>query len=136
MMAELDSVAALALGAFAVFAFLLLLFMVTVQPIWCVIDCAVDPRRSGLNKGIWIVVLILLYGFANWFYGAFAATGPWLRRLSRVAWLVAIVLVIGFVAMYNMSEGFRRNLDHEMRSRDLVVIAPPATNGERARGNG
>ena len=124
MTAGLDSVAALALGAFGLFALALLLFMVTVQPIWCVIDCAVDRRRSGVSKGVWIVVLILLYGLANWFYGAFAATGPWLRRLTRAAWLIALLLVIGFIAMYNMSEGFRRGFDHEMRTRDLVVLAP------------
>jgi hypothetical protein len=122
--AGLDSVAAIALGAFGVFALALLLFMGTVQPIWCVVDCAVDRRRSGVSKGVWIVVLILLYGLANWFYGAFAATGPWLRRITRVAWLIAIVLLIAFMAMYNMSEGFRRGFDHEMRSRDLVVLAP------------
>lgn len=124
MTAGLDSVAALALGAFGLFALALLLFMATVQPIWCVVDCAVDRRRSGVSKGVWIVVLILLYGLANWFYGAFAATGPWLRRITRVAWLIAILLLIGFIAMYNMSEGFRRSFDHEMRSRDLVVLAP------------
>ena len=124
MTAGLDSVAALALGAFGLFALALLLFMATVQPIWCVVDCAVDRRRSGASKGVWIVVLILLYGLANWFYGAFAASGPWLRRVTRVAWLIAIVLVIGFIAMYNMSEGFRRGFDHEMRTREFVVLAP------------
>ena len=70
-------------------AFALMLFMVLVQPIWCVIDCAVDRRRSGFGKGVWIVVLIVLYGVANWFYGALAADGAWLRRLTRLAWLFA-----------------------------------------------
>ena len=134
-MAGLDTVAAIALGAFALLALLLLLFMATVQPIWCVIDCAVEPRRSGLNKGVWIVLLILLYGLANWFYGAFAATGPWLRRLTRAAWLIAIVLVIGFVAMYTISESFRRGLEQEMRSRDLVVVAP-LNRAQPGEGNG
>jgi hypothetical protein len=124
MTADVGSLAMLALGAFALFTLALFLFMATVQPIWCVIDCAVDERRSGLSKGVWIVAIIVLFGLANWFYGAFAAAGPWLRRITRAAWLIAILLAIAFVALYNMSDGFRRGLDHELRTRELVVLAP------------
>lgn len=113
-------------GAFALFVAALMLFMATVQPIWCVVDCAVDRRRSGLSKGVWIVALILLFGLANWFYGAFAAAGPWLRRVSRLAWLIALLLLVAFIALYNMSESFRRGIEHEWeRNRDLVVLAAP-----------
>jgi hypothetical protein len=102
-----------------------MLFMALVQPIWCVIDCAVDSHRSGFRKGVWIIVLIVLYGVANWFYGALAADGAWLRRLTRLAWLFAILLVIGFIAMYNMSEGFHRGIDQQwQRNRELTVMAP------------
>jgi len=125
-MAAIDTVAASVITAFMFIAFALLLFMIVVQPIWCLVDCAVARRRSGASKGVWIVVLVLLYGMANWFYGAFAAEGAWLRRLTRLAWLFAILLVIGFIATYNMSEGFRRGIDHEwQRGRELVVLATP-----------
>ncbi|MGZ8273869.1 MAG: hypothetical protein ACXWUM_08120 [Burkholderiaceae bacterium] len=125
MMTGLDTVAAIAVGGFMLLGFALMLFMVLVQPIWCLIDCAVDPRRSGAGKGVWIVVLILLYGLANWFYGALAADGAWLRRLTRLAWLFALVLVIGFFALYNMSDGFRRGIDEQWRNQQLVVALPP-----------
>ncbi|MGB2817087.1 MAG: hypothetical protein WBA53_07955 [Burkholderiaceae bacterium] len=124
MMPGLDTVAAIAVGAFMLVGFALMLFMVLVQPIWCVVDCAVDRRRSAVGKGVWIVVLILLYGVANWFYGALAADGAWLRRLTRLAWLFALLLVIGFYALYNMSDGFRRGIDEQWRNRPLVVMAP------------
>ena len=125
MTAGIDTVAAFAVGTFMLVGLALMLFMVLVQPIWCLIDCAVDRRRSGLGKGVWIVVLVLLYGVANWFYGALAAGGAWLRRLTRLAWLFAILLVVGFVALYNMSEGFRQGIDQKwQRNRALMVMAP------------
>ena len=124
MMTGLDTVAAVAVGAFMLFCLALMLFMVLVQPIWCLVDCAVDRRRSGVGKGVWIVVLILLYGVANWFYGALAADGAWLRRLTRLAWLFALLLVVGFIALYNMSEGFRRGIDEQWHHRQLVVAVP------------
>ena len=127
MMAGIDAVAGLAITAFMLVAFALTLFMLLVQPIWCLVDCAVANRRSGGSKAVWIVVLVVLYGVANWFYGALAADGAWLRRLTRLAWLFAILLVIGFIAMYNMSDGFRRGIDQEwqQRSRELMVRVPP-----------
>src|SRR5512138_1580515 len=126
-MAGIDTVAAFAIGIFMLVAFALMLFMAAVQPIWCVIDCAVGPHRSAFGKGIWIIVLIVLYGVANWFYGAFAAEGRWLRGLTRLAWLFAFLLLVGFIAMYNMSEGFRRGMDQQwQRGRDLVVLLQPS----------
>jgi hypothetical protein len=122
----LDTVAGIALGAFLLVGFGLMLFMVLVQPIWCLIDCAVDTRRSGPSKAVWIVALVVLYGMANWFYGALAAGGAWLRRLTRLAWLFALLLLFAFIAMYNMSEGFRRGIEHEWnRSREFMVMAAP-----------
>ena len=127
MMAHVDSVAALAISAFMLVGFALMLFMLLVQPIWCLIDCAVDRRRSGGGKAVWIIVLVVLYGIANWFYGAFAAGGRWLRRMTWLAWIFAILLVLVFLAMYNMREDFRRGIDQEwQRGRDLVVTTPGA----------
>jgi hypothetical protein len=125
-MAAIDTVAASAITAFMLTGFALMLFMILVQPIWCLVDCAVANRRSRGSKAVWIVVLVLLYGVANWFYGALAAEGAWLRRLTRLAWLFAILLVIGFIALYSVSDGFRRGIDQEwQRGRELVVMAPP-----------
>lgn len=125
MMVHVDSVAAVAISAFMLVGFALMLFMLLVQPIWCLIDCAVDRRRSGGGKAIWIIVLVVLYGVANWFYGAFSAGGRWLRRMTWLAWIFAILLMLLFLAMYNMREDFRRGIDHEwQRGRDLVVMTP------------
>jgi hypothetical protein len=127
MTVHVDSVAALAVSAFMLVGFALMLFMLLVQPIWCLIDCAVDRRRSGGGKAVWIIVLVVLYGIANWFYGAFSASGRWLRRVTWLAWIFAILLVVAFLAMYNMREDFRRGIDHEwQRGRDLVVMTPSA----------
>ena len=104
---------------------LLMLFMVLVQPIWCLIDCAVDNRRSGGSKALWIIVLVVFYGLANWFYGAFAAAGSVLRRLTRLAWIVLILLVVAFIALSVLHPEFRRDIEQEWRrGRDLVVLAP------------
>ena len=106
-MAAIDTVAASVITAFMFTAFALLLFMIVVQPLWCLVDCAVARRRSGASKGVWIVVLVLLYGVANWFYGAFAAEGAWLRRLTRLAWLFAILLVLSALQL----RGLGRRVD-------------------------
>jgi hypothetical protein len=122
---ELSNLAALAVFGFLLFAGALMLFMVFVQPIWCLVDCAVDRKRSGGAKAVWIIVLVIFYGLASWFYGALAAAGPWLRRLTRLAWLMLALLVVGFVALYSMVPEFRRGIDEEMtRGRALVVQAP------------
>jgi hypothetical protein len=124
MMTGLDTIAAIAVGGFMLLGFALMLFMALVQPIWCLVDCAVDPHRSGAGKGVWIVVLILLYGLANWFYGALAAHGTWLRRLTRLAWLFGFLLMVAFIVLYNMSDGFRRGIDEQWHKQQLVVAVP------------
>lgn len=117
--------ASIASIVFFIAFFLLMLFMVLVQPIWCLIDCAVDNRRSGGSKALWIIVLVIFYGIANWFYGALAAAGPMLRRLTRLAWFVLILLVVAFIALSVLHPEFRRGIEQEWRrGRDLVVLAP------------
>ena len=73
-----------------------MLFMGIAQPIWCIIDCAIDDRRSTTSKVVWIIPLVLLWGFTNWFYGALAASSSVLRTVTRIAWLAALLLFIGF----------------------------------------
>jgi hypothetical protein len=127
MMAGIDTVAAFAISAFVLVGLALIMFMVLVQPVWCLIDCAVDTRRSGPSKAVWIVVLVALYGIANWFYGALAADGRWLRLLTRLAWLFSLLLLIGFIAMYNMSETFHRDIERQwQRGLELMVLIAPA----------
>jgi hypothetical protein len=117
-------IAALAMTGFMIAFVALMVFMALIQPLWCVVDCAVDNRRSAASKVVWIILLIVLYGLANWFYGAFAATGPALRRLTRLAWAFAILLVLAFAAMYYAHPEFRRGIDREWQhGRHLVVLA-------------
>ena len=119
------SLAAIAVTGFMLFTVGLFVFMIFVQPIWCLIDCAVDRRRSGGGKAVWIILLVIFYGLANWFYGAFAAAGAWLRRLTRLAWLLLLLLLAAFVVLYWLQPDFRRGIDEEMqRGRSLVVQAP------------
>ena len=119
------SLAAIAVTGFMLFTVGLFIFMLFVQPIWCLIDCAVDRRRSGGGKAVWIILLVIFYGLANWFYGAFAAAGAWLRRLTRLAWLLLLLLMTAFFILSWMNPDFRRGIDEEMqRGRNLVVQAP------------
>jgi hypothetical protein len=69
MQVTLTGFAAFAVLAFGLASALLMLFMALVQPIWSVIDCAVDDRRGTLGKVLWILALVLLWGVTNWFYG-------------------------------------------------------------------
>jgi hypothetical protein len=116
---------AIAVSGFLLFTVALFVFMIFVQPIWCLVDCAVDRRRSGGGKAAWIILLVIFYGLANWFYGAFAAAGAWLRRLTRLAWLLLLLLIGAFVVLYSMHPEFRRGIDQEwQRGRNLVVQAP------------
>lgn len=126
MTETLSGFAALAVLGFVVAFGLLMLFMALVQPIWCVVDCAIDARRGTAGKVVWIVVLILLWSVANWFYGAFAAGNASLRWLTRLAWIFAIVLLIAFVAMFSVHGEFRRGIEKEWRDhRGLLVQESP-----------
>jgi glucan phosphoethanolaminetransferase (alkaline phosphatase superfamily) len=127
MSATLSGIAALAMMGFSIAFGVLMLFMVLVQPIWCVVDCAVDNKRGTASKVIWIILLIVLYGVANWFYGAFSASGSVLRRLTRLAWALAIVLLIAFAVMFFTHADFRRGIEQEWKHRrEFMVMAVDA----------
>ena len=119
--------AAIALFGFLVAFGLLMLFMVLVQPVWCIVDCAIDNKRGTAGKVVWILLLLFMYGVANWFYGAFAAAGGALRRLTRLAWLLLIALVVAFLVLYWNNVEFRRGIEREWnKTQQLVVLATPA----------
>jgi len=127
MSANLSGLAALAMMGFMVSFGALLVFMALIQPIWCIVDCAVDTRRGTFGKVVWIVLLVVLYGLANWFYGAFAASGRALRLLTRLAWAFALILLIGFAALFFTHSEFRRGIEREWHQhRELIVTADPA----------
>lgn len=132
MIETVTGFAALALLGFAIAFALLMLFMVLVQPIWCLVDCAIDNKRGTASKVVWIILLVLMYGLANWFYGAFAAAGGALRRLTRLAWLFAIALVATFLIMFWNNVEFRRGIEREWNKHQQLVVlatsAPPASN--------
>jgi hypothetical protein len=134
MTETLSGFAALALLGFLVAFGLLMLFMALMQPIWCLVDCAIDGRRSTASKVVWIILLILLWSVANWFYGAFAAGNTILRRLTRLAWALAIALLIAFVAMFSMHGEFRREIKKEWRDYRGIVVreSPPRGPGPAA----
>jgi hypothetical protein len=134
MTETLSGFAAIALLGFVVAFFLLMLFMVLVQPIWCVVDCAIDGSRGTAGKVVWVLLLILLWGVANWFYGAFAAANTALRRLTRLAWALAIGLLIAFVVMFTMHGEFRREIEKEWRDYrgTMVQASPPRGPGPAA----
>ena len=119
--------AAIALFGFLVAFGLLMMLMVLVQPVWCIVDCAIDNKRGTAGKVVWILLLVLMYGLANWFYGAFAAAGGALRRLTRLAWLLLIGLMVVFLALYWNNVEFRRGIEQEWnKTQQLVVLATPA----------
>ena len=118
--------AALAIMGFTIAFAVLMLFMVLIQPIWCVIDCAVDDKRRTVSKVVWIIVLIVLYGLANWFYGAFAASGRALLRLTRLAWVFGIALLIAFAVLFHTHGEFRRGIEQQWRHRGEFTVKTPA----------
>jgi hypothetical protein len=124
MVETLGTVAALTMTSLFAGLLLLVPFMLLVQPIWCIVDCAVDNQRGRGSKIVWIILLIVLYGVTNWFFGAFAARNPVLRWLTRVAWLIAILLVALFAYAYFNDGGFQREFDRRLRDREVMVLAP------------
>lgn len=132
MSGTLGGIAALAVTGFMIAFVVLMLFMALIQPLWCIVDCAIDARRGTGGKVIWIILLIVLYGMANWFYGAFAAAPGALRRLTRLAWAFAILLALFFAFMYWSSEEFRRGIEREYRERQQIFVQHEATPGSLA----
>jgi ABC-type amino acid transport system permease subunit len=125
----LTGFAALALLGFIVGFGMLMLFMVRVQPIWSVVDCAIDPHRGTPGKILWVLALVLLWGVSNWFYGAFAAANTALRNLTRLAWVLAIGLVIAFALLFHGHVEFRRGIERQWQEYGpvLTVRATPAS---------
>lgn len=123
----LSGFAALALLGFVLAFGLLMLFMWLVQPIWSVVDCAIDERRGTGGKVLWIVALVLLWGVANWFYGAFAATNRTLRLLTRLAWALTIGLIVVFLVLLYWNADFRRGVEKEWRDRGGLVVRAEGT---------
>jgi hypothetical protein len=126
MTPTLSGFAAIAVMGFAIAFAALLLFMALVQPIWCIVDCAIDEKRRTGGKVVWIIVLIVLWGLANWIYGAFAASGRALKGLTRLAWIAIITLAIAFAALFYSHDEFRRGIELEWEKRpQLTVEAAP-----------
>lgn len=127
----LTGFAALALMGFVVGFGLLMLFMALVQPIWSLVDCAIDPRRGAVGKVLWVLALVLLWGVANWFYGAFAAANKALRNLTRLAWVLGIGLAIAFALMFHWHAEFRRDIERQWHEHGptLTVHSTPAARG-------
>jgi ABC-type amino acid transport system permease subunit len=125
----LTGFAALALLGFIAGFGMLMLFMVLVQPIWSLVDCAIDPKRGTPGKILWVLALILMWGVANWFYGAFAAANKALRNLTRLAWALAIGLAIAFAVMFYQHAEFRRGIERQWQEhgRVLTTRAAPST---------
>jgi hypothetical protein len=122
--ASFSGLAAFAMMGFTVAFGALLVFMVLIQPIWCIVDCAVDTRRGTAGKVIWIILLVVLYGFVNWFYGAFAASGRVLKVLTRLAWIFGLVLLVGFAVLFFTHAEFRRGIEQQWQHRrELIVMA-------------
>jgi uncharacterized membrane protein YidH (DUF202 family) len=129
MQDTLTGFAALALLGFIVGFGVLMLFMALVQPIWSVVDCAIDRRRGTLGKLLWVLALILLWGVANWFYGAFAAGNKALRNLTRLAWILAIGLAVAFALLFHWHGEFRRGIEREWREHGGGVLTTRAEPG-------
>jgi preprotein translocase subunit SecY len=132
MQETVSGFAALAVVGFIVAFAVLMLFMALVQPVWCIVDCAIDDRRGAASKVVWIIVLLLLWSVANWFYGAFAAANGALRRLTRLAWLLIIVLLVAFFALFYTHAEFRDGIKKEWKKRPEFTVRHVAA--EPARG--
>lgn len=135
MEATLTGFAAAALLGFTIGFGLLVLFMALVQPIWSVVDCAIDRRRGTFAKVLWIVALLLMWGVANWFYGAFAAANRTLLGLTRLAWVLAIALIVAFLVVYHRNAEFRRGVEKQWHDRGGLVVraAPHGAAGDAGR---
>lgn len=73
-------------------------FVFLILPIWLLINC-VTSDSSKASKAVWVVCMFLLYPWAGYAYGLFAAKRPVLRIFCGLA-LGGIVLIIAGLAFY------------------------------------
>jgi hypothetical protein len=90
-------------------------FFLAVQPVWCLIDCAVSRQRGGVNKAVWIVVLVFLWSVAGTIYGVFSAQGRALRWLTVLSLLALIGLLVLAVLGAFMAPGYSDWMRERMR---------------------
>jgi len=76
------------------------LFLLTVHPVWAIIDVAVSPNKSSGEKVLWIVLMFVLWTLGSVLYGFIFATRP-LAVTTRVlvSILLALILVLVTIAI-------------------------------------
>ena len=73
------------------------IFLLTIHPIWSIVDVATSGRASNGEKAVWIIFCFLTWTLASVIYGLAFATRP-LAVTTRI-------LVIGFVIMVCIGGG-------------------------------
>jgi hypothetical protein len=72
----------------------LIIFGCVIQPVWCIVDCALDKTRSKTSTIIWVIVLFFTTCFAGFFYGVLAARSQHLR-LATIGSVLGLLLSFG-----------------------------------------
>ena len=82
---------ALALALAIIFAFLLIVFVAFIYPVWALIDCVVTPVLETKWKIIWSIVMVVFWPLGSFAYGLFGS------RKKIFQWIVTISLVVSFI---------------------------------------
>jgi hypothetical protein len=75
-------------------------FLLAIQPIWGIVDVAVDKEHSGGTKALVIVLTLLVLGpIMTFFYACFGTRSKALRRTTLIAFSVVMIAGIGAIGI-------------------------------------
>lgn len=73
------------------------IFGALAYPIWMLIHCA-TAQRSTKSKAIWIILMVLIWPIASYFYGLFASKRKLFKWFSSILIVLLAFLVFVFVS--------------------------------------
>lgn len=96
------------------------------HPFWGIIECAIAKDRGGVNKGVWLIIMLVTWSLGSLVYGLFATTSKTLRRATLLLILPTVILTVLSGIVLLRDTGARERFMRQMAQRE-----PASTSGQQ-----
>ena len=73
-----------------VFFSIALFFVLTIQPLWSIVDCLIDSEKSVVSKIVWFFALFFTGVLAGLIYSIVGSRSPSLRRATLLGVILSV----------------------------------------------
>ncbi len=105
-----------------VFFSIALFFVMTIQPIWSIVDCLIDSEKSVVSKIVWFIALFFTGILAGLVYSIAGARSPSLRRATLLGVILSIFTGVAACGLTFGTEEGRQWLASAMEGTELPGI--------------